>query len=376
MKKKLLLIIGLSVALSATALAQGAGKIWYDAGKLYVNVVNRGILVIDNTNAVSPQKLGFISIPGNVDLAVRGNIVLANNFDDLVAIDISQLEKPKILDRVDVVFPHRGNSHGQERIAWEVQSRAFTPEELMARNDFTINSSDMPTVGGGNGGGNMGGSQGGSMSCFAFSGDYLYAVNDEELHLFNIKNPKKLDKLTNKVKVGEDIETVFAKGDKLYIGSQKGMYIYGLDDPTNPEGLGVYEHVRACDPVVVDGKYAYVTMRNGSQCNRAVNQLDVVDISDPRNPRKVQTYRMTNPHGLGKDGNLLFVCDGKAGLKVVDASSPRSLRTIQRFEDIDTYDVIPVSERKLLIMVGSNKISQYDYQDERDVMLLSEIGID
>lgn len=376
MKKKLLLIIGLCVALSASVFAQGAGKIWYDAGKLYVNVVNRGILVIDNTNAASPQKLGFISIPGNVDLAVRGNIVLANNFDDLVSIDISKLEKPKILDRVDGVFPHRGNSNGQEKIAWEVRSRSFTPEELMARNDLTIHSSDMPTVGGGNGGGNMGGSQGGSMSCFALSGDYLYAVNDEELHVFNIDNPKKLDKLTNKVEVGDDIETVFANDDKLYIGSQNGMYIYGLDDPTDPEGLGVYEHVRACDPVVVDGRYAYITMRNGSQCNRAVNQLDVVDIQDPRNPRKVETYRMTNPHGLGKDGDLLFVCDGRAGLKVVDASRPRSMRTIQRFEDIDTYDVIPVSERKLLIMVGNNKISQYDYQDERDVMLLSEIGID
>jgi len=25
---------------------------------------------------------------------------------------------------------------------------------------------------------------------------------------------------------------------------------------------------------------------------------------------------MTNPHGLGKQGDLLFICDGNAGLKV------------------------------------------------------------
>ena len=64
-------------------------------------------------------------------------------------------------------------------------------------------------------------------------------------------------------------------------------------------------------------------------------------------------------------------------VKFMSSNSRESVSSILvRFEDIDTYDVIPVKERKLLIMVGSNKISQYDYQDERDVMLLSEIGID
>ncbi len=376
MYRKIILAIGLCLALASIVQAQRAGKIWYDAGRLYVNVVGRGILVIDDTNPAAPQKLGFLAIPGNVDVAVRGNTLFANNYDDLISVDIRNLEKPKVLDRVDGVFPHRGNSQGQETVAWEVRARSFTPEELMARTDITLNSSDMPTVGGGNGGGNMGGSQGGSMACFALQGDYLYAVNNRDLHVFDVRNAKKLNKLNNQITVGDDIETVFANDGNLYIGSQMGMYIYSLENPEMPEGLGTYEHVRACDPVIVDGKYAYITLRNGTMCNRAVNQLDVVDISNPRSPRKVKSYNMTNPHGLGKDGNLLFVCDGRAGLKVVDASNPFAMRTVQRFEDINPYDVIPVRERKLLIMVGSNKIAQYDYQDAKDVMLLSEIGID
>ena len=34
---------------------------------------------------------------------------------------------------------------------------------------------------------------------------------------------------------------------------------------------------------------------------------------------------MTNPHGLGKSGDLLFICDGNAGLKIYDASDPKTI---------------------------------------------------
>ena len=34
---------------------------------------------------------------------------------------------------------------------------------------------------------------------------------------------------------------------------------------------------------------------------------------------------MTNPHGLTKDNNLLFICDGKDGLKMYDAADPLNI---------------------------------------------------
>jgi hypothetical protein len=108
-----------------------------------------------------------------------------------------------------------------------------------------------------------------------------------------------------------------------------------------------------------------------------VNQLDVIDISTPSRPVKVKTYPMTNPHGLGIDNGTLFVCDGRDGLKVYDAADVRSIdrNQLAHFRNINTYDVIPDDRRKILMMVGSNRITQYDYKDPRQVNLLSEIDL-
>ncbi|HHN47860.1 MAG TPA: hypothetical protein ENN08_02830, partial [Bacteroidales bacterium] len=51
--------------------------------------MNQGIHVVDNSNPASPQIISFIAIPGNYDLAIRGNILFADSYIDLVALDIS-----------------------------------------------------------------------------------------------------------------------------------------------------------------------------------------------------------------------------------------------------------------------------------------------
>ena len=58
------------------------------------------------------------------------------------------------------------------------------------------------------------------------------------------------------------------------------MYIFNVASPENPQFVSVYSHVVSCDPVVAEGNYAYVTLRSGTNCNRGLNVLDVVDIKD------------------------------------------------------------------------------------------------
>ena len=44
------------------------------------------------------------------------------------------------------------------------------------------------------------------------------------------------------------------------------MEIYDLTEEQNPVCLSDFNHVRSCDPVVVQGDIAYVTLRSGSFC--------------------------------------------------------------------------------------------------------------
>ena len=137
---------------------------------------------------------------------------------------------------------------------------------------------------------------------------------------------------------------------------------------------------RVCDPVVVNGNTAYVTLRSGNTCAGFTNQLDVVDVSNLLSPRLVKSYPMRNPHGLGVDFPNLFICEGDYGLKSFNASDPLQIdRNLQQYiEDLQAYDVIPmgtVSGQKVLLMIGQDGFYQFDYSNPARLRLLSKIPV-
>jgi hypothetical protein len=151
------------------------------------------------------------------------------------------------------------------------------------------------------------------------------------------------------------------------------MIIYSIADPADPVYISSYNHIRSCDPVVVEGNYAYVTLRSGNLCGEATSQLDIINVSDMLNPRWEKSYPMQEPYGLGIDGSTLFVCDGIAGLKVYNASDPKNIIKTAWFPDVNAFDVIPYDG--LLMMIGTGGLYQYDY-DGNNITLLSYIPID
>ncbi len=201
--------------------------------------------------------------------------------------------------------------------------------------------------------------KGGSLARFAIQGDRLYIVDKTSLITMDISNPTE-PKQTHKTNIGLGIETIFAYQNNLFIGSNDAVYIYNFANPDRPELLSRYSHLTACDPVVVQGNYAYVTLRSGSaECFREINNLEVLDISDLRAPRLVNAIRMLNPHGLGVSGNNLFVCEGKFGLKRFDISNPTQPEQVEFLQDVSSFDVIPRSQR--LVVVGEKGLYQYDF---------------
>ena len=153
------------------------------------------------------------------------------------------------------------------------------------------------------------------------------------------------------------------------------MYILDLTSPAQPSIISLYSHLRSCDPVVVEGEYAYVTLRSGSACEGFTNQLEVIDISNLKNPTIVKTYQMTNPHGLGIDQGTLFICDGSDGLKVYDATDVSRISENQLAHDksINAFDVIPYQQ--VAMIIGKDGLYQYDYSDIKNIKLISQLPI-
>jgi len=213
--------------------------------------------------------------------------------------------------------------------------------------------------------------QGGSLARFTIANDHLFAVNDNSLNVFDISNPANAIYLS-KHSLFTTVETIFARdSNTIFIGSTSGMFIYDVSNAPNVERLSSYQHVVACDPVVANEEYAYVTLRseqNNNFCWRSVNQLDIIDIRDLRNPQLVSSFPMVNPRGLGIYGDTLLVCDN--GLKVLDVSDPLSLELLDVDEDFDAIDLIPYGD--LIIAVSEDGLSQYRFRNGK-LNLLSKL---
>ncbi len=210
--------------------------------------------------------------------------------------------------------------------------------------------------------------QGGSLARFTINKNHLYTVGWENLQIFNIQQPENPVQVNEKP-IGFGIETIHSRDSLLFFGTQWGMYIYGVSDPANPGKISYFEHIYSCDPVVVDEKYAYVTLSVDSWCGRNTNELQIVDISNPSIPELVKKYPMEKPKGLGIDENLLFLCD--EGLKVFDVTDVTNIKRTHYF-DISAKDVIPYND--LLIVIGEDGINQYEYSGDT-ITWLSEISI-
>ncbi|MCK5441355.1 MAG: hypothetical protein KAJ23_05660 [Maribacter sp.] len=357
-----------------------SGKIYAYRDYIFVNDKYRGVHVIDNSNPNSPKKISFIKIAGNVDISIKDDYLYADSLMDLIVLDISDINAIKIVNRLEnvlrdnVVWPAEVDFFESVNIDYENEIllgwETVTERRLISdfEEQFT-RMDDVFALAEASNDGAIG--QGGSLARFKIVGDFLYAVDSHNINIFNIQNLDDPQDLVD-VYAGFDIETIFNRGQHLFLGSMRGMYIYDISSPASPTFVSEFQHGTACDPVVVDGDYAYVTLRGGNQCGATESGLFIVDISNISNPELAISYPMDGPYGLGIKDEKLFVCDGDSGLKVYDKTDVQDLVSLNHFENINTFDVIPLENS--LLMVGEDILYQYEYLND-DIKLMSTLEL-
>jgi hypothetical protein len=367
------------------------GKIYIKDNFLFVNEKYKGIHIFDNSSPASPMDIGFINIPGNVDLAIKGNYLYADSYVDLVVFDISNINNPHEIYRLKDIFPYtipetsepfpitqidtaKGVIVGWkvERITERVENGNYIPNRYLYY-DKGMNAFYSSESGAGGNSGQLIG-VGGSLARFIVYSNQMYALNYSNLQVVNLSDGA-LPVAGKKIDLTRIVETLFIDSNNLFIGTQTGMLIYSLADANNPVFVSQYDHFQSCDPVVVSDGYAYITMRAGNRCGSSNNQMDVVDLRLITMPALVKSYPLTEPYGLGIDTKTLFVCDGAAGLKIYDATDPLRIdeHLIKTFSDINATDVIPAGTS--LILLAADGIYQYDYSDLQNIYLLSRIPL-
>ena len=346
------------------------GKIYIFGDYLFITEASKGIHVVDNSNPAAPRFISFIGIAGNADIAVNSNILYADNYVDLLAFDVSDPVNIRQVKRVENVFDNQYLD--------QAKGIVLGYKDTVITEVITGDTNPAGRWGGGleysAGGGNPVYGTGGSTARFTLMNNNLYTVSHHQLKLFNVaqaSNPR----YTSTVNLGGGIETIFPYENKLFIGSTTGMHIYDASDPSAPVRLSVYRHLTSCDPVVVQDKYAYVTLRSDNFCQQGINVLQVINIEDPANPVLVSSFPMQKPYGLTITGSSLFICEGQYGLKGFNSADVLTIGQKQLFElkDINASDVI--AGPKSLIVTGSNGIYQYNYANPSNLKLMSHLAL-
>jgi len=371
-----------SVKASTSRTLKNTGKLYFYNNYIFINEAYEGVHVIDNSNPSNPQNIKFIEIPGNVDIVIKNDRLYADSFVDLVILNIENLENITEANRVENVFPYAIPEYDTKYPLAEIDESegvvaGWTIEEVTQESDYTWEGNifrvyeDAELANDADGGTGTGG----SMARFALYEDMLYLLHNSVLKAYSIASPD-APELRSETNTGRVSETLFVYDRKLFSGTQTGMVVYSLSAPNKPIEISSFEHIQSCDPVAVEGNYAYVTLREGSLCGGGSNQLDVIDISDIANPELVKSYAMFGPYGLGVWNNTLFVCDGDAGLKVYDATDPMTIdqHLLQTFPDIHAYDVIPFDTR--LFLIGNDGFYQYAWTQGEPLTLLSHISVE
>jgi hypothetical protein len=358
------------------------GKLYIYGKYIFLNEQEKGIHIIDNSNPSAPRNIAFINIPGNVDLAVNGNTLYADSWSDLVTFDISNPQEVVAKSFVNNVFPERsvnyvvnGNVNTDSikvLVGWTSRDTTVDCDayRILYETYYSLASADR---GGNFAAPKMGGGQGGSMARFTLINNYLYTVTQSNLNTFDIATAQQPFLVSTKNLNNWGIETIFPFKDKLFIGSTTGMYIYNVSTPGAPQAMGMFTHGRSCDPVIADDRYAYVTLRSGTACQGFTNQLEILNIENLSNPALLKTYPLTNPHGLAKDNNTLFICDGADGVKVYDAANVNDLKLVKKIDGLEAYDVIALN--KWALVVAKDGLYQFNYADVNNIKLLSKINI-
>jgi hypothetical protein len=356
------------------------GKLYVYGRYLFINERQEGIHVLDNSDPSNPRPIAFWNLPGNVDMAIKGQQLYADQYMDLVTFDLSNWPNPQEVCRQTNAFglfgftPNRGYIVDYERTETVQELPCNDPRTnngWFQMNDAVfVNRANTQTQSG-IGGGALPASTGiaGSYARFGLVNDYLYTVDRTTLKTYAATSSCLVR--ADSVQVGWNIETIFPWRDRLFLGSQTGVFIFNNTNPARPRQEAVFQHATGCDPVVCDENYAYVTVHSGTNCQGTINNLSIIDITQLPTARHSKTYDMKKPMGLSVTGKYLYLCDD--GLKIFDKTQPLDLKLLSHLKSLKTYDVIALDATHLLV-IGDGGFYQFDVSDPAKPKQISKIA--
>lgn len=216
----------------------------------------------------------------------------------------------------------------------------------------------------------------GSITRFVINDNFMYAIDFNYLKIFDITNNDH-PVFVSSTLVGYGLETIFVYDNYIYLGANDGVYVISISNPQTPVQLQKIQHTISCDPVVVQGNFAYSTQRvNAVGCGVMwqLSSLAVYDVTNPAQATLVKNIDMENPYGLAIEGDWLLVCDpGKGGIVVYNISNPANPTEMTVAQVTEPRDIILMYP--YMVVSTNSKFELYNYSDPLNIYHISSLII-
>lgn len=102
-----------AIKIEAAQPLRATGKIYIYGQYILVNEKYKGIHVIDNSDPASPQNIAFLHIDGCIDMAMKDDILYADNAIDLIALKTTgNFSSVQVTERIKNIFPETASPDG------------------------------------------------------------------------------------------------------------------------------------------------------------------------------------------------------------------------------------------------------------------------
>jgi hypothetical protein len=321
---------------------------------LFVSDQFTGVHVYDVADPAAPRAVTTIALEANRGTAVKDDILYASERDN---VNVYRREGDTFT-LVTVLEPQGDGGHhyfeAPPNPGFGDDSSGFGC--LCSSNDYV--TAPMPA------------SSGSSYATFAVIDHYLYRADYFTLVTYDIARPDAPQEVS-RTNFGSMIETIYPTEHYLFLGGTQGMSIFDRSNPGWPHAIASVTHFRACDPVVVSGSVAYVTLRGGNACGDTRDVLLTINIADPSYPVIAAEKDMATPFGLAVREPFLYISTGQNGYTLFDVTRPTEPSPLGAWGDWPTRDFLWAGD--FLYVLGVDDLRIYNVSDPKTPVLLSTI---
>ena len=326
---------------------QGTHYLHYES-YLLINEKAKGIHVIETSKEEAPEYIAFLKIPGNHRIFVKEGYLYADNFVDLIVIDISDETNFHIVHRAEDVFPNNPyqiiGSYDSlvsfDETKGVVVDVAYTSVPVSESENYIENNHQY-------------------LNDLTIEGNTLFALVEGKVLRFDVDNPLAITVQSSYLRSNSSTLVSFTPIDG-YLVTYDGYgrnYVIDTNVPVSESYPGQFQLQGGYEAIGFVENKAFGW--NACYSCDDESHLALFNIDDINNPVEERRVPMDKPFRFALENDYLFSCHASEILLVNRLLPDGEYEAIETGHDIYCSEVTVNHDR--LFIRNSRGFTQYDY---------------